>query len=73
MRVLITNNLTGETEEVEIEEVEIEEVEGGQAPESVEPEQQVSTMEEVVIALMKMQAELEAATEALDFLIIGGM
>ena len=48
-------------------------VEGGQAPNPTEPEQQVSTMEEMVIALMKMQAELEATTEALDILIMGGM
>ena len=39
-------------------------IEGGQAPEPTEPEQQLLTMEEVAIALMKMQAELEAATEA---------
>lgn len=48
-------------------------VEGGVAPEQTEPEPQVPTMEEVAIALMKMQAELEATTEALDFLIMGGM
>ena len=48
-------------------------VEGGVAPEPTEPEQQVSTMEEMAIALMKTQAELEATTEALDFLIMGGM
>ena len=48
-------------------------VEGGVAPEQTEPEQQVPTIEEVAIALMNMQAELKATTEALDFLIIGGM
>lgn len=48
-------------------------VEGGQAPEPTEPEQQVSTMEEIAIALMNTQAELEATAEALDFLIMGGM
>ena len=48
-------------------------VEGGQAPEPTEPEPQVPTIEQMAIALMKMQAELEATTEALDFLIIGGM
>ena len=48
-------------------------VEGGVAPEPTEPEPQAPTMEEVAIALMKMQAELEATTEALDFLIMGGM
>ena len=48
-------------------------VEGGQAPNPTEPEQQVSTMEEMAIALMNMQAELEATIEALDFLIMGGM
>ena len=48
-------------------------VEGGQAPEPTEPEPQVPTMEEVAIALKNMQAELKATTEALDFLITGGM
>ena len=48
-------------------------VEGGVAPEQTEPEQQVPTIEEVAIALMNMQAELKATTEALDFLIMGGM
>ena len=48
-------------------------VEGGVAPEQTEPEPQVPTMEEVEIALMNMQAELKATTEALDFLIMGGM
>ena len=48
-------------------------VEGGVAPDQTEPEQQVPTMEEVAIALVKMQAELEATTEALDFLIMRGM
>ena len=46
-------------------------VEGGVAPEPTEPEPQAPTMEEVAIALKKMQAELEATTEALDFLIKG--
>ena len=48
-------------------------VEGGVAPEQTEPEPQVPTIEEVAIALMNMQAELEATTKALDFLIMGGM
>ena len=48
-------------------------VEGGQAPEPVEPEPQASTLEEIAITLMQTQAELEAMTEALDFLIMGGM
>ena len=49
-------------------------VEGGQAPEpEPEPEPQAPTMEEMAIALMQTQAELEATTEALDFLIMGGM
>lgn len=48
-------------------------VEGGQAPEPTEPEPQVPTMEEMAIALMQAQAELKATTEALDFLIMGGM
>ena len=68
MRVLVTNNLTGK-----IEEVEIEEVEGRQAPEPVVPEPQAPTIEEMAIALMQTQAELEATTEALDFLIMGGI
>ena len=48
-------------------------VEGGVAPEQTEPEPQVPTMEEVAIALMNIQAELKATTEALDFLIMGEM
>ena len=48
-------------------------VEGGVAPEQTEPEPQVPTIEEVAIALMNMQAELKATTEALDFLRMGGM
>ena len=48
-------------------------VEGGQAPEQTEPEPQARTMEDMAIALMQTQAELEAATEALDFLLMGGM
>ena len=48
-------------------------VEGGVAPEQTEPEPQVPTIEEVAIALMNMQAELKATTEALDILKMGGM
>ena len=48
-------------------------VEGGVAPEPTEPEPQVPTIEQMAIALMKMQTELEATKEALDFLIKGGM
>lgn len=48
-------------------------VEGGQAPEPSEPEQQAPTMEQMAIALMQTQTELEATTEALDFLLMGGM
>lgn len=48
-------------------------VEGGRAPKPTEPEPQVPTMEQMAIALMNMQAELEATTEALDILIMGGM
>ena len=48
-------------------------VEGGQAPEPVEPEPQALTMEQMAIALMQTQVELEATTEALDFLIMGGI
>lgn len=46
-------------------------VEGGVAPEPTEPEPQVPTIEQMAIALMKMQTELEATKEALDFLIKG--
>ena len=46
-------------------------VEGGVAPEPTEPEPQVPTIEEVAIALMNMQAELKATTEALNFLRMG--
>lgn len=48
-------------------------VEGGVAPEPTEPEPQAQTMEQMAIALMQTQSELEATTEALDFLIMGGM
>ena len=48
-------------------------VEGGQSPEPIEPEPQAPTVEEMAIALMQTQAELEATTEALDFLIMGGI
>ena len=44
-------------------------VEGGVAPEPTEPEPQVPTIEQMAIALMKMQTELETTKEALDFLI----
>ena len=47
-------------------------VEGGQAPEPTEPELQAPTMEQMAIALMKTQAELEDAQTALDFLLMGG-
>ena len=46
-------------------------VEGGVAPEPTEPEPQVPTIEQMAIALMKMQTELEATKEALDFLLKG--
>ena len=48
-------------------------VEGGQAPEPTEPESQAPTMEQMAIALMQTQSQLEDAQEALDFLIMGGM
>ena len=51
----------------------IEWIEGGQAPEPVEPVPQAPTMEQMAIALMQTQAELEATAEALDFLIMEGM
>ena len=47
--------------------------EGGQAPEPTEPEPQAPTVEEMAIALMQTQMELEATIEALDFLLLGGM
>ena len=50
----------------------VEWVEGGQAPEPIEPEPQSPTVEQMAIALMQTQTELEATTEALDFLIMGG-
>lgn len=48
-------------------------VEGGVVPEPTEAEPQAPTMEEMAIALMQTQAELEATAEALDFLIMRGM
>ena len=48
-------------------------VEGGVAPEPPEPEPQVPTIEQMAIALMKMQTELEATKKALDFLTKGRM
>ena len=48
-------------------------VEGGVAPEPTEAEPQVSTMEEMAIALMKTQAELEEAQAALDFILMEGI
>ena len=48
-------------------------VEGGQAPEPVEPETQAPTVEQMAIALMQTQAELEDVQTALDFLIMGGI
>ena len=48
-------------------------VEGGQAPEPTEPEPQAPTMEQMAIALMQTQAELEDAQTALDFLLMGGI
>ena len=47
--------------------------EGGTPPEpEPQPQPQAQTMEEMAIALVQTQAELEATTEALDFLIMGG-
>ena len=48
-------------------------VEAGVVPEPTEPEPQAPTMEQIAIALMQTQAELEDTAEALDFLIMGGM
>lgn len=48
-------------------------VEGGQAPEPTEPELRAPTMEEMAIALVQTQTQLEDAQTALDFLIMGGM
>ena len=69
MRTLITNNLTGTTEEIEIEEVEDDfpEIEIPQT------ELQAPTMEQMAIALMQTQTELEDAQIALDFLLMGGI
>ena len=48
-------------------------VEGGQAPEPIEPEPQAPTVEQMAIALMQTQTELEDAQIALDFLLMGGI
>ena len=48
-------------------------VEGGQAPEPVVPEPQAPTMEEMAIALVQTQTQLEDSQTALDFLIMGGI
>ena len=48
-------------------------VEGGQALEPTEPEPQAPTIEEMAIALMKTQAELEETQAVLDFILMGGM
>ena len=48
-------------------------IEGGQAPQPAEPEPQAPTMDQMAIALMQTQAELEEAQTALDFLLIGGI
>ena len=69
MKALVTNNLTGLTEEVEI-----EEVEGNVSPEPTTPtlstdEKLTQMAEQLVIA----QINIEAAQEALDFLLMGGM
>lgn len=51
----------------------VEWVEGGQAPEPIEPEPQAPTVEQMAIALMQTQTELEDAQIALDFLLMGGI
>jgi hypothetical protein len=48
-------------------------VEGGQAPEPIEPEPQAPTMEQMAIALMQTQTQLQDAQDALDFLVMGGI
>ena len=48
-------------------------IEVGQAPDPVETEPQAPTMEQMAIALVQTQSQLEDAQEALDFLIMGGM
>ena len=48
-------------------------VEGGVAPEPTEPEPQVPTVEQMAIALMQTQTQLEDAQTALDFLLMGGI
>ena len=69
MKALVTNNLTGLTEEVEI-----EEVEGNVSPEPTTP--QLSTDEklaQMAEQLVITQTNLSAAQEALDFLLMGEM
>lgn len=68
MKVLVTNNLTGLTEEVEI-----EEVEGVIAPDPTTP--QLSTDEkltQMAEQLVITQTNLSEAQEALDFLLMEG-
>lgn len=48
-------------------------IEGGQAPELADPEPQPPTMEQMAVALMQTQTELEAAQTALDFLLMEGI
>lgn len=48
-------------------------IEGGQALEPSEPEPQAPTMEQMAIALLQTQTELEDAQIALDFLLMGGI
>ena len=48
-------------------------VEGGQAPDPVESEPEAPTMEEMAIALLQTQTQLQDAQDALDFLIMGGI
>lgn len=48
-------------------------MEGGTAPEPIEPEPQAQTMEQMAIALVQTQMELEDAQTALDFLLMGGI
>ena len=48
-------------------------VEGGVAPEPTEPEPQAPTVEQMAIALMQTQTQLEDAQTALDFLLMGGI
>lgn len=68
---LVFDAKTGETKIIEVEDIATEIV--PLEPEPIVPEPKAPTMEQMALALMQTQAELEATTEALDFLIMGGI